>query len=310
MTIAGAYRHADYLLQRTDLNRVAASVATGSDGRAIYGTLEQFGGLVTPSVGSNRRFSEFDMVYGLSSTGYNDYYEATFTLDHRMGRQFAARLSYTYSRTTDNLPGELSANPADRLSPFPDGQGGVRWEDGRSDLDIPDRLAATITYGSPATSPVSLGARFRYQSGLPFTPGFRTGVDVNGDGSGGNDPAYIASTTPGMTQLMAANGCLSSQAGAIAARNSCREPDVNALDLFAAFTFGHHLSLTVNAFNLVGTATGLYDRAALLIDPKGSITTDASGHTVLPLIANPSFGQLLSRRGDPRELRIGIRVEN
>ena len=310
MTVAGAYRHADYLLQRQDLNRVAAPVATGSDGRPIYGTLDQFGAMVTPAVGSNRRFSEFDMVYAFASSGYNDYYEGSFTLEQRLGREFSGRLSYAYSRTTDNLPGELSANPADHLSPFPDGLNGTRWEVGRSDLDIPHRVAATITYGSLATSPFAAGARLRYRSGLPFTPGFRPGVDVNGDGSGANDPAAIASTIPGMTALLSANACLTPASGTIATRNSCREPGVTTVDLFASLTLSHRWSLTVDAFNVVGTATGLYDHAALLIDPKGTITTDASGHTVLPLIANPSFGQLLSRRGDPRVLRVGIRVEN
>ena len=61
---------------------------------------------------------------------------------------------------------------------------------------------------------------------------------------------------------------------------------------------------------MVGSTTGLYDHAAVLVNPNATITTDAGGHTVLPLIANPSFGQLLSRRGEPRVIRVGIRMEN
>ncbi|HEY3933828.1 MAG TPA: hypothetical protein VGL65_04355, partial [Gemmatimonadales bacterium] len=309
-TVSGGYRHADYLLQREDLNRVAGAVATGSDGRPIYGMLEQFGGLVTPAVGSNRRFSEFDMVYGLTSTGYDDYYEATASLDDRLASHLHALLSYTYSRTTDNLPGELSADPADRLSPFPDGLNGARWEDGRSDLDVPNRVAATIRYASGGSSPITLAARYRFRSGLPFTPGFRPGVDANGDGSGNNDPAFVATSIEGMPALAAANACLGSQTGSFAARNSCRDPGVQAVDLQASIAIGRGWAITVDGFNLVGSTTGIYDHAAVLVDPTRTITTDGSGRTVLPLIANPDFGTLLSRRGEPRVLRIGFRVEN
>ncbi len=309
LTIALGYRHSDYLLQRQDLNRVGGDVTIGSDKRPIYGSLEQYGGLLTAAVASNRRFPEFDFVYGLSSTGYNDYYEASVTLERRLSQQFGALLSYTYSRTTDNLPGELSADPADRLSPFPDGLNGARWEDGRSDFDIPHRVAATLTYGAAGRTGLSLAARFRYRSGLPFTPGFRSGVDANGDGSVNNDPAFVGSAIPGMTELSGAHACLASQAGAIAARNSCRDPAVHALDLHAALTISHGWALTLDGFSILGSTTGLYDHAAVLVNPKGSITIDASGHTVLPLIANPSFGQLLSRRGEPRIIRVGIRME-
>jgi hypothetical protein len=52
----------------------------------------------------------------------------------------------------------------------------------------------------------------------------------------------------------------------------------------------------------------LVDRALLLIDPSGSITTDAQGNVVLPLVANPHFGKLLIRRGEGRVVRIGLRV--
>ena len=310
LTVAVGYRHGDYLLQRQDLNRVAGNVAVGSDGRPIFGSLEQYGGLLTPTVGSNRRFPEFDFVYGLTSTGYNDYYEASVTLDRRLSRQFGALLSYTYSRTTDNLPGELSADPADQLSPFPDGLNGARWEDARSDLDIPHRIAATLTYDASGKAGLSLAARFRYRSGLPFTPGFRYGVDANGDGSVNNDPAFVGASIPGMTGLTAANTCLASQTGAIAARNSCRDPGVYALDLHAALKITHGWALTLDGFGVLGSTTGLYDHAAVLVNPAGSIATDASGHTVLPLIANPSFGHLLSRRCDPRTIRVGLRMED
>lgn len=313
-TVTGAYRHTDYLLRREDLNRVPGSVATAADGRPIFGSLQNFGGLIVPLVGSNRRFNQFDMAYGLTSSGYADYYEATLSLEHRMSRGLTALINYTYSRTTDDLPGQLSGDPADQLSPFPGGLNGVVWENGRSDLDIPHRIAATLQYTSAAKSPITLSARYRFRSGLPFTPGYRPGVDVNGDGSGNNDPAFIGATMPGMSAVAAATPCLAAQMNQIAARNSCREAGVHSLDLHAGiplpFGSAHAVVMMLDGFNIVGTATGLVDRAAALVDPRGSITIDASGHTVLPLIANPGFGQLMSVRGNPRQIRLGFRVEN
>ncbi|MGH7583685.1 MAG: carboxypeptidase regulatory-like domain-containing protein [Gemmatimonadales bacterium] len=315
LTVSGAYRHTDYLLRRDDLNRVPGAVNTGADGRPIFGSLQQFGGLIVPALGSNRRFPEFDMVYALSSTGYADYYEAGASVDRRLARGLSATLSYTYSRTTDNLPGALSANPADQLSPFPGGLNGTIWEDGRSDLDIPHRVAATVSYTSRGKSPFTLAARYRYRSGLPFTPGFRGGVDVNGDGSGGNDPAFLGSDAaiPGIGALVGANSCLAGQANQIAGRNSCRDPGVHSVDLHASITLpmggAHPVALTVDGYNVAGSATGLYDHAAVLVDGSRSITFDQSGHVVLPLVANPDFGKLLSRRGIPRQIRVGFRVE-
>jgi len=72
---------------------------------------------------------------------------------------------------------------------------------------------------------------------------------------------------------------------------------------------GTALAFTVDAFNLVSSATGLVDHAAMLIDPTRTLTTDANGVVTLPLIANPRFGSLLSRRGEPRLVRFGLRVE-
>ena len=315
LTLSGGYRHTDYLLRREDLNRVPGAAATGSDGRPIFGSLQQIGGLIVPAVGSNRRFPDFDMVYALSSTGYTDYYEAGASLEHQLARGLSVLASYTYSRTTDDLPGQLSGDPADQLSPFPGGLNGTVWEDGRSDLDIPHRVAATLSYTSSGHSPITVAARYRFRSGLPFTPGFRYGVDANGDGSGGNDPAFLSSATtvPGMASLVSGNSCLASQENEIAARNSCRDPGVHSLDLHAAVTlpFGgtHPVLLTIDGYNVIGSETGVFDHAAVLVDPHGAIAVDDSGRVTLPLVANPDFGKLLSRRGIARQIRIGFRVE-
>lgn len=313
ISLTAGYGHLDYALRRSDANLAVAPASTSNDGRSIWGTLEQYGALITPTVGSNRRFSDIDMAYGLTSTGYSDFASVTVAMERRVTRGLQVQASYTYSETDDNLVGQLSADPADRLSPFPDAQGLNDWDSGRSDLDIPHRVAATLEYRATGSLPLSIAARFRFRSGLPYTPGFQRGVDANGDGSSANDPAFLGSGISGMTGLQGRESCLAARGERFAERNSCRDPGVSALDLRGHLGLGgsaRHVALTVDLFNLVGTETGLYDHAAVLVNPAGAISVDGAGHTVLPLLANQNFGQLLVRRGEGRMLRVGIRVEN
>ena len=63
-------------------------------------------------------------------------------------------------------------------------------------------------------SGASISAVYRQSSGRPFTPGYRRGVDVNGDGSGWNDPAFIPA--PGELGSLADLECLAENAGGFA----------------------------------------------------------------------------------------------
>ena len=307
LMLNAGYHHTDYLLRRVDLNRASASGST-QGGRPVYGSLVRQGGLVSAAPGSNRRFTDFDLVSGLAPTGYADYLELTAGIERRVARGLTLLASYTYSRTEDNTPGLLSGDPADQLDPFPEGQGSVEWSDGRSDFDIPHRVAATLSYTAGGRSPLTVAARYRMRSGLPFTPGFAPGVDVNGDGSGQNDPVFYGALGGGTLP-----GCAGVGGTGFAARNSCRGDMVSSLDLRLALGLpvgaAYGLTLTVDAFNVLATETGILDRAAVLVDPAGTFSVDAAGNVTLPLVANPNFGTLLSRRGEPRTIRFGLRLE-
>lgn len=309
LTLGGGYRHTDYLLRRGDLNRPAASLATSSDLRPIWGTLEQVGSLIAPTPGSNTRLREFDHVYGLASSGFSDAYEVRVAASRSLGSGIEVLANYTWSKTHDNLVGARSADPADRLLPLEGATAAPAWDEGRSDLDVPHRLAAMLRWSAPGDN-LSLGARFRMRSGLPFTAGFPLGTDVNGDGSSGNDPVAMSSVA-GLGDLLDAAGCTPGTS-AFALRNGCREATVQALDIQASVRLpisGGGVRLTLDAFNLAASATGRVDQAAVMIDPAGSITHDAQGRVVLPLVLNSNFGNLLVRRNDPRTIRIGLRVE-
>ena len=310
LRVSGGYRHTDYLLRREDANMHAAPLARADGGRAVWGELEQMDALIVATPGSNRRFEEFDNVWSLFSSGYVDHQHATVSVNHQGTSGLSLLASYTWSKTEDNLLGQLSADPADRSVVLGTAVGSDEWVNGTSDLDIPHRVM--VRAGYELRSGLTLAARYRWRSGLPFTPGFRAGVDINGDGSGNNDPVSRQSVT-GLPGLLESAGC-DATTGDFAARNSCREAAVQSLDAELGFRlpFGssRRVMLTLSAFNLISTESGLVDRAAVLVDPDGSISTDANGRLVLPLILNDNFGQVLSRRNDPRTIRIGLRVEN
>ncbi|HJR36407.1 MAG TPA: hypothetical protein VJ817_15730, partial [Gemmatimonadales bacterium] len=88
-----------------------------------------------------------------------------------------------------------------------------------------------------------------------------------------------------------------------------------ALDLRLAIALpitlrsGSNILLALEAFNVASSATGVIDRAALLIDPAGSLGSGTGGTVTVPFIANPRFGTLLSRRAEPRLFRLGLSME-
>jgi hypothetical protein len=135
-------------------------------------------------------------------------------------------------------------------------------------------------------------------------------VDVNGDGAS-NDPAFLES---GLSSALSAAGCTGGT-NSFAERNSCREDAAHSLDLRASIGLpvrapdGSRLTLVFDAFNLVSSDVGVVDRALVLIDPSGTLGVDGQGNVTLPLVANPNFGNLISRRNDPRLFRIGLRME-
>jgi outer membrane receptor protein involved in Fe transport len=307
----GVYRHTDFLERRTDLNLSTGPSGTDQYGRPVYGTLVQSGGLLGVQPGSNRRFTGFDLVSALNPDGFSDYYGMTMGLERSIG-DVKLIASYTYSQTTDNwLSGMLSSgDPAAQLSPFPAGLSGRDWSKGTSDYDVPSRVTLAADFTLRRLHGTHVMAVYRYQSGYPFTPGFRPGVDANGDGAS-NDPAFVDDTVNGMAAVLAKNTCLRSQAGRFVQRNSCRTAGVNSLDLRLEVPTinvgGYPLSLTVDIVNLLESDVGLVDQALYLIDPSRATTTVGSV-THVPLKANPNFGNTLIRDSSGRFLRLGLRV--
>lgn len=305
--VSGVYRHTDFLSRRTDLNLPSSPAGVDQYGRPLYGRLQQFGSLLVAEPGSNRRFAGFDAVDALDVTGYSDFGAVAVGVDRVVDRGFSVAVNYTYAATDDNLVGDGLA----RVSPFAAGFGGSDWSDGVSDRSAPHRGLVAVEWS--ASGAMRIGAVYRVRSGAPFTPGFRAGVDANGDGDPHNDPAFIDGALPGMGALLEDNKCLARQAGRFAARNSCRADLAQRLDLRASFRLagaqGTGIHLVLDAMDVVAAAVGRPDAAVYLVDRTGTVTTNAlTGVTTMPLTVNPRFGEVLADRSPGVLWRVGLRI--
>jgi hypothetical protein len=307
--LSGAFRATGFLSRRTDLNLVAQTGLRDQHGRPVYGRLVKTGELIATPL-PNRRFTDFDLVSALNASGESRYWGVTAALEREAGDVLTFFGRYTYSRTTDNWLASDVGGPEAQLTPFAN-PGDSDWQDGRSDFDVPHRLAAGIELQLPSGIEPRVAAVYRFRSGYPFTPGFRDGVDVNGDGSGSNDPAFVDEAIPGTVDLAGSWDCLRQQLGRFAERNACRRDSVHSLDgrFSLAFPAGVSGELFVEALNLIHSAIGEPDRALYLIDRGGSLVENPpSGVVTLPLVTNPNFGKLLNRIDGGRTLRIGLQL--
>ncbi|UCG85495.1 MAG: carboxypeptidase regulatory-like domain-containing protein [Gemmatimonadota bacterium] len=308
--ISGAYRRTDNLTRRNDLNLITAASSEDQYGRPMYGTTVQAGAILGAEAGTNRRFNQFDLVSSLDSDGFSDYWGITARLERRLGSGLRLFASYTYSQTKDNWLSGLGGQPESQLTPFPDSLGGSDWARGRSDLDVPHRVAigSELDFGA-----IKLSAFYRGQSGVPFTPGFRRGQDMNGDGSAHNDPAFVDDQIAGVTDLLSQWDCLRDQVGRFAERNACRGPWIGTLDLrFTLRTIrlgSYPMEVVVDALNLLDADIAEPDRAIYLLDPSTPVSRNpATGVVTVPLIVNPDFGKPMKRYSSGRALRLGVHV--
>jgi hypothetical protein len=302
--VEGTFRRTDFLMRRRNLNVSATALAVDPYGRDVFGTLQQDGSLVTATGADARRFSTFQEVWALDPDGWSEYRGVTLGLD-QTASAWRLYASYTLSETTDNWIGASRASPEAELSPsLPSSVGD--WSEGTSDFDARHRASAATSF---TLGFATLSAAYRFRSGRPFTPGYRMGVDANGDGSFANDVAYVDATQ--VDPLLADWPCLSDQAAGFAVRNSCRGPAEHSLDVRLSIGLGRiagrSASLVLDAFNLVEGADGVIDSALLLVDPTASITT-SPGSVSIPVMANPDFGRVIYPSSRGRQLRIGFVV--
>ena len=304
LSLTGSFRRTEFLLRRADLNRTDLPVGSDQNGRALYGPLQIVDGVLGADPELNRRFPDFESVWAHNADGWSEYRGVTVAMESDFGEGGSLSAHYTFSETTDNRVGLLSGRAAAQLSPGLDIE---NWDEGISDLDIPQRAAVA------AVLPFSFGSIagvYKYRSGYPFTPMVAAGLDANGDGSVFNDVAFIP--TSGLPTGGAAFDCLAAFQGAFPDRNECRGESVHTLDLRLTIGLGtlggSNAQLVIDAMNVMDAETGIPNPALLSITPGGSVGTDSGGNAQVPYRVNSAFGAVIPGTNPGRWLRVGLRL--
>jgi hypothetical protein len=284
-------------------------------------TMGSGNGVVTSFSVPYTSFGYIEYLNGIGSGKYNGL-EASVT--RRFANGFNFRTVYTYSRSYDNTPEELSSNSG----AAPDGRNYAAWW-GPSDFDTPHRLSVSYLYELPfgrnkafARSGV-LGAIlggfrtsgvYTFASGRPFT--------VNSGGSRKNavDPYGATTAVPyviGTPLIVGSPDCwfYASQ------NKACQAIAPNATDAFrlqnnaAGEFFG---DLTRNS--LRGPHTNVFDFSLLREFPIHEQTNLEFRWEVFNLFNTPQFGnpntdfssssagQITSLAGDPRVMQFALRL--
>ncbi|MGI8989347.1 MAG: TonB-dependent receptor domain-containing protein [Bryobacteraceae bacterium] len=92
-----------------------------------------------------QRYPNFGYIEYLNAIGNGAYHGLEASLHQRLRSGLELRLAYTWSKSIDNTPEELSSNSGSA----PNGLNYAAWR-GPSDFDIPQRLVASYVYAFPA----------------------------------------------------------------------------------------------------------------------------------------------------------------
>ena len=306
-------RRTDFLPRRRDLNRVPGAYAQDQFGRTLYGVVTQRDGVISVQPGSDRRFSDFDVISALESDGWSTWTGVTFGVRHDGAGPLTLDAAYTFSETRDNMPGAASGWPGlveGRPGPTGSGPG---WVEGRSDLDVPHRATAYGELEVLQQPGLRIGALYGFRSGTPFTPVVRDllhGPAPLSVASG--SPISIPSGTQGLGELTSEWACVGALVGAERGRNTCRTAGIHDLNLRlgmdVATGAGWSVRLNVDALNLMDSGVEIPDPAVFVVDGSGSLPAVSGGRLDLPVRVNPNFGEPLARLSPGRSLRIGIGV--
>ena len=286
-TVEGLYRHDINGLRIRNINLKGPRMVNGQpytdiNGRVLYAdTISRTGGVtdvkqrVITSV-NGTAFTEDAIYLTNQSVGYN------YTLTGQLKKNFSSGLqlnaAYTYNRAY-----EVQALTSDRAI--------SNWRNGReyAGLESSDDLTTSsferrhriLLYGSYTMPwvkekfPTDVTFYFERQSGQPVT--YVSGLDLNGDGFGGNDPIYVpksaidpneikigtmsaagvftqdAAAAADFDKFISGQGCLNKQRGHIMQRNSCFSPWQNRLDMSIrqglSTIFGQRASVQLDVLN-------------------------------------------------------------
>src|SRR3989475_132932 len=216
------------------------------------------------SLQQSRVNPRYGQVIAIGSDLQSDSRQLTLGLGGFTARGATFQLTYTLTHARDQSSFSCCAASQGFSAPTTAGDPNAR-EWATSSFERRHSLLGTVTY--PITAAREVTAIGRLTSGVPFTP--LVGSDVNGDGARNDralvfDPATTADTAlaNGVRALLGTaspgvRACLQSQAGRVAARNSCTGPWQPSLDLQVNWRPGYfgldrRLPVALPTVNLLG----------------------------------------------------------
>lgn len=211
------------------------------------------------SMSTSRLHSEFGNVFDVVAERESRAHQLTATVSGMLWRKLTVLTNYTLGFAEEQGSGAfqqiaVAGNP-----------NVAEWA--TSSNDRRHTLNLNLMYA--ITPEIEIAASTRISSGTPFTP--MVDRDINGDGAS-NDRAFVfdpaaspdTALASGMARLLGSvpggvRECLESQFGGIAARNSCRNPWTESLDMSLNLRpnlprVERRLTVSVNARNVL---TGL-----------------------------------------------------
>jgi hypothetical protein len=293
-----------------EINLIDSDGTLPVDGRPTYGDPVAAGCGSSGECFENNRLSDnFAQTVELTNRSGDNSLVLVFGLTRSFSDWLAFRGSYTYSDVND-LQGLFSSQATSNLGRNPIGD----------DLTDPERTTSSFERKHKAvisaTGEWEFGAGFVFQvspqyfgqSGSPIS--YTTDGDVNGDGyrdrviSRPNDLAYIPNNVneyvwerpehPGeFAGFIAANPCVSAQAGSVSKRNSCTAPWANRFDMRVLFgiPLGRSASGSIsrldlyadvtNLFNSAFTEPGDIDRGQEILEIRGRVDGDPNGAYIM-----------------------------
>ncbi|MDQ3263368.1 MAG: carboxypeptidase regulatory-like domain-containing protein [Myxococcota bacterium] len=255
----------------TDENLVRQ--ADSGEGRALYGTFNAGNGRSTSTRIDNTNLRQAVKVFNKNG---GRVFSGTVQFQKNLADVLDGRVSYTYTSARDLI----SLTSAQALSNFQFAplDGSIQDRNLRpSAFERTHRFTVTATSKLPYG--FTAGLIYVGQSGLPYT--WTVSGDVNGDGIGGNDLAFIPAdasqiTLQDPTQWEALNTfiqgqeCLRNSRGGFVRRGACRNPWQNLLDVRLGWNSpqwikGQHLEVQADIFNvlnLINSDWGLFEQEA------------------------------------------------
>ena len=230
------------------------------DNRPVYADPSQ----IFPTTGAiplsaSRKDINYGSVNQVFSTLENTTKQITFNIAGTTNRQMQLNLSYTLMSAQDQGGSGGGFGGGNQTAGDPN-----VYEWATSSSQHRHNFQAQISW--PITPAFELASNLSMVSGAPYTP--IVSGDVNGDGSGRNDRAFIynpattadTAVANGMSRLLAgtsgnARSCLESQLGKIAGRNTCYGPWQPRADFslnWRPAMFDRRLMIQVQTQNLLG----------------------------------------------------------